>query len=214
MAVNNLINYVDNVEKNLDLIKFAVEYKKIKTKELKNKFLRDNLQIRSYVPFLDKIHTCENLVRTTMQEIDDGVIKGFKANTPVQYIIYNLNIINIYTNLIIDFNNSSTTFDFLNETGLLGRILEMIPEKETREFAMVKDMVQEDFLANKWNIYNFADDTFTKGVVLLGTFVDGSLTKLNDLLESFDKEGFKEAITKGSGKLVGFLSKLEVLNKK
>lgn len=196
------------IEKNMDALKFALEYKNLATKTLKSNYIKDHLVVEPYISIMTKINTCENLIHTTMHDIEDDVIKGFKMNTPVMYIIYSLNLVNLYTNLIVDFSNTVGTFDALSESGALSEILKKIPERETKEFAEIRDMVQNDFLSNKFNIYNFAEEQITKATVLFGTFANDGLDKLNNFLDNLDEKRIETSLSKWTSKIDGFLKKI------
>ena len=197
-----------SIEKNKDALEFALEYKNLATKTLKSNYIKDHLVVESYVSIMTKINTCENLIHNTMQDIEDDKIKGFKMNTPVMYIIYSLQLVNLYTNLIVDFSNAAGTFDALNESGSLSEILKKIPESETKEFAEIRDMVQKDFLSNKFNIYNFAEEQITKATILFGTCANDGLDKLNNFLDNLDKERIEKSLSKWTSKFDGILKRI------
>lgn len=169
-------------QENYDAIKFALDYKKVNNKTA---FLKDRLIIKDYVPYLDKVNICRAIVGTTTYVQDEeGNIVGYRVDTPVRNILYKINMINLYTNLTINFDEVATTYDTLKTSGLMDYIFTNgINRHELTEMEEIKKLVEADFEVNTLSARAFVDSMVNKASSNLGVYAGDGIVKLAEAIE-------------------------------
>ena len=122
---------------------FVNEYRSIATDKLKEDYLNDNLHIKTYLPFLTKTTLADKLAKVTTLDKDTGNVN---VKSDINYLLFCRTIIEQYTDLQVETEGFYEEYDLLNESGLLDKIMQMIPEKEIAEFNTICDMNKEDII--------------------------------------------------------------------
>ena len=138
---------------------FVNKYNSFSTESLRDNFLKNNLKIKDYVSFLMKNTLAQKIVDVSKYMYEDYIkedgTKGRRrtntihVNSTVQYVLFCRVIIENYTNLEVETDGFYEEYDLLNESGLLDKIMQMIPEKEIKEFKMIVDMKKDDIIFNQ-----------------------------------------------------------------
>ena len=123
---------------------FVESYSNFTTQNLKDNYLKDNLEITTYVPFVKKVTYAASLAQNTMIDKDTGNVR---VSSESNYLFFVRSIIELYTDLEIENNAFYDEYDLLNESGLLDKIMQMIPEREINEFKMICDMKKDDIIS-------------------------------------------------------------------
>lgn len=167
---------------------FVDGYIQLGSEQLKEKYVKDNLNIEPYVPFQYKKELCESIVAKSFFEHDNEIdaLTGTYNNVKIQvdsnvnYFLFNMMIINTHTDLEID-EYSYELFDLLASSGVLEVILKTIPESELVMWKFVNQNVINDFMANHCSTKAYMEQLGLKVVTGLEGF-------LSVLLESVDKK--------------------------
>ena len=173
------------------------EYNNIATDRLKEDYLKDNLHIKSYLPFLKKVTLADKLAKVTTLDKDTGNVN---VKSDANYLLFCRMIIEQYTDLQIETEGFYEEYDLLNESGLLDKIMQMIPEKEITEFKMICDMKKSDLLQNKYENHAFIADQVDRFGTLIGVTLKPVLDKLTTELENMDDskiEKLSKALERG-----------------
>ena len=125
---------------------FVEKYNSIVVDKLKEQYLKDSLHIKTYIPFLTKVTLADKLAKITTLDKDTGNIN---VKSDVNYLLFCRMIIEQYTDLQVETEGFYEEYDALMETGVLDIIMQMIPEKEIKEFKMICDMKKDDLLFNQ-----------------------------------------------------------------
>ena len=91
-------------------------------------------------------------------------------------------------------------YDLLNESGLLDKIMQMIPEKEIAEFKMICDMKKDDIIFNRSTPKAFINQQIERVSNILGVTLKPVLEKISEQLENMDEkniEKFTKALERG-----------------
>lgn len=117
---------------------FVNRYNALETIEAKNNFIQNNLTVKEYLPFINKITLAENLIDKSVYEhenyIDnDGNTQSrktgnIKLDSVVQYLLFNRIIIEYYTNLEIETKGFYEEYDMLCQNGIMEQIASLIPK--------------------------------------------------------------------------------------
>lgn len=133
---------------------FCEKYNKMATQALKEKFVKDNLKITSYVPFITKDALVNNLLNLTM--IDKRTC-NVKLNSSAEYLLMTRILIENYTNLTVETDGFYEEYDELKKSGLFNMLLvgsdatdtaPLIPYEEIVEFKHLLSIKKADYMAN------------------------------------------------------------------
>ena len=171
--------------KGMFIKKFVESYSNFETKNLKDDYLKDNLEITTYVPFVKKVTYAASLAQNTMIDKDTGNVR---VSSESNYLFFVRSIIELYTDLEIENNAFYDEYDLLNESGLLDEIMQMIPEKEINEFKMICDMKKDDIIFNQSTPKAFVNQQIERITNIASVALKPILDKLATELENIDDE--------------------------
>ena len=108
--------------------------------------------VTEYVPYIDKDVICTRIIYATCYA--DKERKIIKFNTPIRQILFNMNLIDLYTDIEISFKDDETTkqYDKLMSCGAIYLLINAIPEAEHMEFSTLLDMKIDDLISNEYSI--------------------------------------------------------------
>ena len=176
---------------------FTEKYSAITTDRLKEDYLKDNLHIKTYLPFLTKVTLADKLAKVTTLDKDTGNVN---VKSDVNYLLFCRMIVEQYTDLQVETEGFYEEYDLLNESGLLDKIMQMIPEKEITEFKMICDMKKDDIIFNQSTPKAFISQQVERVSNILGVTLKPVLEKISEQLENMDEkdiEKFAKAIERG-----------------
>lgn len=162
---------------------FTEKYSAIATDRLKEDYLKDNLHIKTYLPFLTKVTLADKLAKVTTLDKDTDNIN---LKSDVNYLLFCRMIIEQYTDLQVETEGFYEEYDLLNESGLLDKIMQMIPEKEIKEFKMIVDMKKDDLLFNQSTPKAFINQQIERITNIASVTLKPVLDKLATELENMD----------------------------
>lgn len=165
--------------------------------DLKDKFFTDNLEIKSYLPFITKNVIAAKIADISTYEFEDYVDENgeiqrrktgkINVNSSVQYLLFCRSVIENYTNLEIETEGFYEEYDALNQTGALEKIMQAIPEKELSELKSLVDMKQKDVLFNEPSPQAFVSNQIEKiaalGASVLRPYADKALSAIANIDE-------------------------------
>ena len=169
----------------MKIFDFVEKYNAIATDRLKEDYLKENLKITTYLPFLTKVTLADKLAKITALDKDTGNVN---VKSDVNYLLFCRMIIEQYTDLQVETEGFYEEYDLLNESGLLDKIMQMIPEKEITEFKMICDMKKDDIIFNQSTPKAFINQQVERVSTILGVTLKPVLDKLATELENMDDE--------------------------
>lgn len=172
---------------------FVKKYNTMTTDRLKEDYLKDNLHIKTYLPFIEKVTLADKLVKVTILDKDTGNIN---VKSCINYLLFCRTIVEQYTDLQVETEGFYEEYDLLNESGLLDKITQMIPEKEIGEFKMIVDMKKNDLLQNKYENHAFISDQVERFGTLIGVTLKPIMEKISEQLENMTKEDVEKFTNK------------------
>ena len=177
----------------MKIFDFVEKYNAIATDRLKEDYLKENLKITTYLPFLTKVTLADKLAKITTLDKDTGNIN---VKSDVNYLLFCRMIIEQYTDLQVETEGFYEEYDLLNESGLLDKIMQMIPEKEIKEFKMICDMKKDDIIFNQSTPKAFINQQIERVSTILGVTLKPVLEKLATELENMDEEKIEKLSNK------------------
>ena len=185
---------------------FVERYERNNTNELKEEFLKKNLQVKTYIPFLKKDALAKIIMDRSTYKFkictkEDGTIGSEKSdnieiNSVAQYILFCRVIIENYTNLEVETDGFFEEYDALKQSGLLDILivgnentLSLIPPDEINEIRMLVDMKQKDEIFNRTEIHNYISEQIDKLISFVKTIPEIDDDKsIDDTVNNIDKE--------------------------
>lgn len=123
---------------------------------------------------------------TKEKDINGVENEVFKQNSAAKYMLYSLTLVDLYTNIDIDYKQSVECFEKINGE-ILDRIIGAINERERKEFQMLLDFACDDVIANEYEPHAF----LRKQIERFGALIGASLAPV---LETLDMNKFEEIV--------------------
>lgn len=172
---------------------FVNEYNNIVTDRLKEDYLKNNLHIKTYLPFLTKVTLADKLAKVTTLDKETGNVN---VKSDVNYLLFCRMIVEQYTDLQVETEGFYEEYDLLNESGLLDKIMQMIPEKEISEFKMLCDMKKEDLIFNQSTPKAFINQQVERVSTILGVTLKPVLEKISEQIENMSEDDVEKFVNK------------------
>lgn len=135
-------------------------------KEFVEKFINSTDKVKTcekhvikdkYIPYQEKIGTCISIVKNTnYAKVGEDMV--YNRNTPAQYVQFAMTMINLYTDIDIDFSNILDCFNALDKYDAIDALMSAIPQNEFTKFRTLLDMVQDDEYENNRNMTSYIDN--------------------------------------------------------
>lgn len=201
---------------------FVEEYNK-RVPKLREQFLKENLKITTYIPYVKKEAIAQIVAeRTTFEQEfytkEDGSTGvrntgKIKVNTSMQVLLFCRVVIENYTNLEITNNDKfHEDYDLLNKSGILSELINdyeghpsMIPFSELEELKRMIISKREDILTNYTSPQNYIANQIDKVLEIVNK-LEPVLNKASIYLKDLDDDKLtrlEEIIKSG----VGFFKK-------
>lgn len=168
---------------------FVEQYNNLGSESLKDDFLRENLIIKKYLPYINKVSLAERIIQTTCINKETNEIK---INSPANSLLFTRVIIEEYTNLEIETEGFFEEYDLLNASGLLEKIFKLIPSNESDEFKAICKMVQQDLITNKYEIHNYISEQVERFGKLIGITSKPILEEISNKLDNMTEKDIKK----------------------
>ena len=187
---------------------FVSEYEK-RTDVLKEQFLKNNLKITSYVPFVKKDALAEKLIDVSTYAFEnytkeDGSIgrrktDKIRVNSTIQYLLFCRLVIENYTNLTVETEGFFEEYDALKQSGLLDKLMigtkteePLISMDEISELRALVDFKQRDIMTNYATPQAYISNQVERFSTLLSVTLEPVLTKISDTLENMDEKDIEK----------------------
>jgi hypothetical protein len=169
--------------------KFVKGYKKLTGDTAKKSYFKD-LHIKSYIPFTEKLAKAKNIAKVTTHQYDkDGNNTGkIQVNSSFRYVLFTLNLIDMYTDIDVNFQQPATEYDLLAESGLFKEILSQLPEDEVSDFKTLLDMSVDDIMTNELSMQSFIASQVKRFGTLANITISPVLEKVGNELTNLDDE--------------------------
>lgn len=160
---------------------FCEKYNGTNVQQTKDAYIQEILK-PEYVPYEEKIAICEKIVESSHFRKGKNGNKQLHVNSPIQYVLFCMQLVNKYTKINVDFKNIIEEFNLLNKLDILNNIVFNIPEKESKEFRTILDMVENDMLQNEYEIGSY----IRKQTERFGELFENIVTPLMTVIDKLD----------------------------
>ena len=184
---------------------FVSKYEKC-AEQMKDKFIKDNLEIMPYVPFVTKDALISNLLKITMIDKETGNVK---VNSSAEYLLMTRILIENYTNLTVETDGFYEEYDELKKSGLFNILLigddatataPLIPMEEITEFKFLLSQKKADYMTNYSTPQAFISNQVERIATIGSVTLKPVLDKIANELENMDDakiEKIMKALDKG-----------------
>ena len=183
---------------------FCKEYSN-RIDKLKGDYLKENLKITTYLPFVKKDALAQNIVNATTYKFEDYTKEDgttgrrrtnqIQVNSTAQMLLFYRVIIENYTDLEVETEGFYEEYDALNESGVLFELTadfeghpSLIPAKEISELRGMIDLKQRDIMTNQYEIHSYISNQIERitevGSVVLKPVLDKLATELENMDDS------------------------------
>lgn len=164
---------------NMKVKEFVEKSNMVANDAIKASRISSYLKVKPYVNFLDKVALANRVVKRSVYDLDEnGIPVSINVKSDVKYLLHVMGMIELYTDLEVNYENILEDYDLLNQSGLLVEIVKLIGDKEVGECQMLLDMKFADEMQNKLSTEAFISNQVDRFGVLAGTV-------LSPILESF-----------------------------
>lgn len=193
---------------------FCEAYRNIATDSLKAKYVKENLEIKEYVPFIEKCTAIERLINVTMYQHEDYIdttdgstkrrrTNNVKVNSLSQYLLFCRTVIEKYTNLEVETEGFYEEYDELKRCGLLDKLmvgtettLPLIPTSEIAELRSMIDMLRNDTLTNYANPQSYIANQVERVSTILSVTLKPVMDRIATAIESMDEKDIEKLTNK------------------
>ena len=183
---------------------FCKEYSN-RIDKLKGDFLKENLKITTYLPFIKKDALAQNIVNATTYKFEDYTKEDgttgrrrtnqIQVSSTAQMLLFYRVVIENYTDLEVETEGFYEEYDALNESGVLFELtadfeghLSLIPAKEISELRGMVDLKQRDIMTNQYEIHSYISNQIERitevGSIVLKPVLDKLATELENMDDS------------------------------
>ena len=121
--------------------------------------LINGLIVTKYVSYATKIADCKRIIESTSYTNTDPNM--FSMNSPARHMLLNLQLIDRYTDLEIDYNEALEIYDMLDEIDAIDNIITSLPAKEVSKYCKIMKMMLKDFKMNERSMIGYLDSKLT-----------------------------------------------------
>ena len=182
----------------MKILEFVNGYKEITTDKAKENYFKKNVNIKTYLPILNKITIAERIADVVCFEYEKYITESgeeksrstmnVQVNTPVQYFLICRAIVENYTDLEIEDTSFYKEFDALQENGIMDKILCTIPNDELKNFEAIVNMKREDILYNHGTVKGFISDKVERIAMISSTVLKPAMEKIATELQNMDDD--------------------------
>ena len=191
-------------KKEMKIKEFCKEYSN-RIDKLKGDYLKENLEITTYLPFIKKDALAQNIVNATTYKFEDYTNEDgttgrrrtnqIQVNSTAQMLLFYRVIIENYTDLEVETEGFYEEYDALNESGVLFELTadfeghpSLIPAREISELRGMIDLKQRDIMTNQYEIHSYISNQIERitevGSVVLKPVLDKLTTELENMDDS------------------------------
>ena len=199
-------------KKEMKIKEFCKEYSN-RIDKLKGDYLKENLKINTYLPFIKKDALAQNIVNATTYKFEDYTKEDGTAgrrrtnqiqiNSTAQMLLFYRVIIENYTNLEVETEGFYEEYDALNESGVLFELTadfeghpSLIPAKEISELRGMVDLKQRDTMTNQYEIHSYISNQIERVSTILGVTLKPVLEKISEQIENMSEEDVEKFTNK------------------
>lgn len=156
---------------------FMELYENEENVDKRNTFVKSHI-IKSYIHLEEKDVRSQIIINNSYYD-ENG---NFKVNSTAKHMFTFLSIVDMYTDIDINFKDGLNEYNKLDASMALDDILSMIDEKDLNEFKIILNMKCNDMITNEYEPHSY----ISKQVERFGELIGNVLTPIIENLD-FEK---------------------------
>ena len=183
----------------MKIFELVKNYENCATDDLKNKYLKDNIKITDYIPFIGKITIAKKIINDSTYDKN----KNIHIDSTIRYLSLCQALIQLYTDLERDTTTVTETdgetktyptewhfeYDALKKSGVLDKLISngkqsLIPYSEIVEFNTLLTMVYDDTIKNKYELHSYIDEKIN---IIKDTIKEASEPVVNTIIDKISE---------------------------
>lgn len=187
---------MENQENKITLDEIYNEITKRTSDTVKKTYLNKVIKVKNHVSYVQREVIAKQIIDTahfsipldvditklTDEEIDN-LSKVPTINHSAQYVLSALMLVDLYTNIKIDFKQGAFQYDKLVESGVINYVLDNVPESEINEFKMLIDYKYEEYYQKYFSMKAYVDSKLNNVESTLSTLIEMFTTAITNLDE-------------------------------
>ena len=196
---------MENLENKILLDDICEQLNKRTSENAKKAYINQVVKIKHHVSYIARDIVAKNIINTAHFTYPEGTdLSNMTAedlealdripaiNRSAQYIMSALMLVDLYTNIKIDFTKGAFQYDKLVESEVINYVLDNVPESEINEFKMLIDYKYEEYYQKYFSIKSYIDSKLN----IVESTVSTLLEMLNNVISNLDKKTVNNLIEK------------------
>ena len=175
-------------ERKYTVLAFVAKCENKSTDVVAMKKLLQEINVKTYVPYSKKVFMAREIIKNICVTENDG----FRYDSPKRFLAYVMSIIEIYTDLVMNEEDTSIEYDALKSSGVLTAIFDAIGKDDFKEYQTVWKMVYEDYVNNTASIPSLIKENVKR----FGIICNEGLKAVAEELKKIPLEEIKDRLAK------------------
>ena len=187
---------MENLENKILLDDICEQLNKRTSENAKKAYINQVIKIKPHVSYVARDVVAKQIIDAAHFSFPEGIditnisedeLKNIekvpKINRSSQYVMSALMLVDLYTNIKIDFAKGAFQYDKLVESGVINYVLENVPESEIKEFEMLIDYKYEEYYQKYFSMKSYVDSKLNDLELVINTLTDMIATTLSKIDE-------------------------------
>ena len=187
---------MENLENKILLDDICEQLNKRTSENAKKAYINQVIKIKPHVSYVARDVVAKQIIDAAHFSFPEGIditnisedeLKDIekvpKINRSSQYVMSALMLVDLYTNIKIDFAKGAFQYDKLVESGVINYVLENVPESEIKEFEMLIDYKYEEYYQKYFSMKSYVDSKLNDLELVINTLTDMITTTLSKIDE-------------------------------
>lgn len=187
---------MENLENKILLDDICEQLNKRTSENAKKAYINQVVKIKPHVSYVARDVVAKQIIDAAHFSFPEGIditntsedeLKNIekvpKINRSSQYVMSALMLVDLYTNIKIDFAKGAFQYDKLVESGVINYVLENVPESEINEFKMLIDYKYDEYYQKYFSMKAYVDSKLNDLELVINTLTDMITTTLSKIDE-------------------------------
>ena len=187
---------MENLENKILLDDICEQLNKRTSENAKKAYINQVIKIKPHVSYVARDVVAKQIIDAAHFSFPEGIditnisedeLKNIekvpKINRSSQYVMSALMLVDLYTNIKINFAKGAFQYDKLVESGVINYVLENVPESEIKEFEMLIDYKYEEYYQKYFSMKSYVDSKLNDLELVINTLTDMIITTLSKIDE-------------------------------
>ena len=185
---------MENLENKILLDDICEQLNKRTSENAKKAYINQVIKIKPHVSYVARDVVAKQIIDAAHFSFPEGIditdisedeLKNIekvpKINRSAQYVMSALMLVDLYTNIKIDFAKGAFQYDKLVESEIINHVLENVPESEINEFKMLIDYKYDEYYQKYFSMKAYVDSKLSNLESIIGMLTDIITTSIDKI---------------------------------